>query len=745
MKTNPFLRNAVIFLLFLVPLFPLIVADNLFFPFITGKAFAFRIIVEAAFALWLILLYKDRQYAPRWNSLTILVTVFTLAALVADLLGVNAIRSLWSNNERMEGWMTIVHLWAYFILLTSMFKPANGGTKWWTRYFNMTIAVAVVISLYGIAQLAGWAAIHQGSSRLDASLGNSEYLAVYMLIHAFLAAYLAVLAWSNKKIDRVWIYSALAALFTFILFETQTRGTELGVVGGAFLACALYAIFAKSRNGVPNSRARLTNGIIAILIVLLGIGFYFGRNIPAIRSNAMVGRLASISLTDTTVASRLEYIWPMAIKGAFSSPKTAVIGWGQENFNYIFNTNYQPGMWNDEQWFDRAHNVFLDWLVDGGLVLLLLYVSFYLLSLWYIWKSSLTTAEKSVLTGLLAGYAVHNMFVFDNLSSYYLFFLFLSFVFTLRESKGFAWLEAGKRDDEVANYVVLPFALVLLLVTLYFINWRPIEANTDLIAALEGCGGQTLPTIAPWQKALGVNAYVANQEIREQLLSCADNVISSQSVDNDTKQAFFSLVNTQVEAQIAATPNDARIYTLAGGFYNDIQQWSMALPLLEKAHQLSPEKQTIDFELGLTYINTPGDAAEGVALFKAAYESDTAYPDAAVNYAAALIATGDETDAAPILAENAAWTTDNRIINAYVAEKNYAKVISIYKTLIAQNPSNVQYRVSLAAAYYADKDTYDATATINQAIKDFPLYKDQLTQVLTQIETPAPPAPSAAQ
>jgi tetratricopeptide (TPR) repeat protein/O-antigen ligase len=737
-SSNTFLKNSVIGLLFLVPIFPLIVANSYFFPFITGKAFAFRIVVELAFALWLILLYKDRKYAPRWNSMTILVTVFTFAVLIADLLGVNAIRSIWSNNERMEGWLTIVHLWAYFILLTSMFRDK----KWWPRYFNMTIAVAVIISLYGIAQMAGWAQIHQSASRLDASLGNSAYLAIYMLIHAFLAAYLAALAWQNKKIDRVCIYSALTALFTFILFETQTRGSQLGIIGGAALACFLYAIFAR---GADHKKARLINGGIVVLIILLGIGFYFGRNNSWIKGSAMFGRLASISLSDTTTISRLNYIWPMAIKGTFSSPKTAVIGYGQENFNYLFNAGYSPHMYNDEQWFDRAHNVFLDWLVDGGLVAFLLYISFYFLSIWYIWKSSMTTAEKSILTGLLAGYAVHNLFVFDNMASYYLFFLFLAFVSSMRESKGFAWLEKLSKNDEVANYVILPFAAILFVLVLYFINIRPIQANTDIIAALENCGGQqgVLPTVVLWQKALDVNAYVANQEIREQLLSCADNVISSQSIDNSTKSAFFSLVNTEVQKQVKATPNDARIYTLAGGFYNDIGQWSQAQPLLIKAHQLSPGKQAIDFELGLNYLNTASTTA-GVALFKQAYESDTTYPDAAINYAAALIATGDEADAAPLLAANPAAQTDNRIINAYVAEKNYTKVISIYKTLVAQNPSSVQDRVSLAATYYQEKDIYDAKATINQAIKDFPLYKDQLGQLLTQIENPTPAVSATA-
>ena len=741
------MKNAVVFFLFLIPIFPLVVANDLFFPFITGKAFVFRIIVEIAFALWVILLYRDRQYAPKWNWMTILVTTFTLVALVADLLGVNPIRSIWSNNERMEGWLTIVHLWAYFILLTSMFKES----KWWPRYFNMTMAVAVIISLYGIAQMAGWAQIHQSASRLDASLGNSAYLAVYMLINGFIAAYMAALSWQKKKIDRVCIYSALSALFAFILLETQTRGTVLGLIGGILLASFLYAVFARG-DGVK--RARLINGGIVALVIVLGVSFYFARNVSWIRNNDITGRLASISLSDGETTARLDYIWPMAIRGAFSSPKTAIIGWGQENFNYIFNANYSPHMYGQEQWFDRAHNVFLDWLVDGGLIALALYISLYLLSAWYIWKSSITTAEKSILTGLLAGYAVHNLFVFDNLASYFLFFIVLAFVFALRDSKDFSWLQNMKINDEAANYVVLPFAAIFLVAAIYFINIRPIQANTDLIAALEDCSGQSQvpPSVQLWQTALDVNTYVANQEIREQLLSCAENVISSQSIDNDTKEAFFDLVNTQVQKQIAATPNDARIYTLAGGFYNDIGQWSLAQPLLVKAHQLSPGKQTVDFELGLNYLNT-ASTTEGLALFKQAYESDTTYSDAAINYAAALIATGDEADAAPLLAANPSAQTDNRIINAYVAEKNYAKVISIYKTLVAQNPSSVQDRVSLAASYYTEKDIYDAKVTINQAIKDFPLYKTQLTQVLQEIEgiTPtataaetAAPAPTAA-
>ena len=54
MNINTILRRIIIGSIFLVPFIPLIVAPSMFFPFITGKNFAFRILVEIMFAFWLI-------------------------------------------------------------------------------------------------------------------------------------------------------------------------------------------------------------------------------------------------------------------------------------------------------------------------------------------------------------------------------------------------------------------------------------------------------------------------------------------------------------------------------------------------------------------------------------------------------------------------------------------------------------------------------------------------------------------
>src|SRR3989338_7390340 len=101
------LRGIVLAGIFALPFIVFIVAESLFFPFITGKNFAFRIIVEVMSGAWLALALVNPIYRPRrsWllGAFALLVTVVALA----DALGVYPFKSFWSNFERMDGWVTL--------------------------------------------------------------------------------------------------------------------------------------------------------------------------------------------------------------------------------------------------------------------------------------------------------------------------------------------------------------------------------------------------------------------------------------------------------------------------------------------------------------------------------------------------------------------------------------------------------------------------------------------------------------
>src|SRR3989344_2701519 len=70
--------------LFLIPLTPLIVTGSFFFPFITGKAFFFRILVEVAVCAWVVLALLDRAYRPRISAIGIAIVAFVSWMFVAD-------------------------------------------------------------------------------------------------------------------------------------------------------------------------------------------------------------------------------------------------------------------------------------------------------------------------------------------------------------------------------------------------------------------------------------------------------------------------------------------------------------------------------------------------------------------------------------------------------------------------------------------------------------------------------------
>ncbi|MCL5781981.1 MAG: O-antigen ligase family protein [Patescibacteria group bacterium] len=789
-------RSISIMALFLVPIVPLIVMNGFFFPFITGKAFLFRLLVEIAFGSYLILAFADAKYRPRINYITVGVTVFAFVTLIADLFGANPIRSMWSNFERMEGWITIVHLWAFFIVATSLFSGED-GKRLWHRWMYASLGVAFFIGMYGLCQILGAFEIHQGSTRVDATLGNAAYMAVYMLINIGIALYLLaerkVARW-NFKVDfgAVWPfivsffgiavlvliaslfqhfagYEGVSALylahkltfifvtfgllvftvlvlvyplyilpifFTYLLYETATRGTLLGLVGGIMLALFLYAILA----GTHNKKSRIVSASVLGGIIILGLLFWFNRNASFVQNNETLRRMASISWEDTKTQARA-YIWPMALKGWTERP---ILGWGQENFNYIFNANYDPRMWSQEQWFDRAHSVYLDWLVAGGLVGFVSYISLYVLLLLGIWKmpredhhrkSHFTMAEKVILTGLVVGYAIHNVFVFDNLASYVLFFALLAFIASIRNryNENHPVL-FGKREFSVESteYVVAPITIIAFIVLVYFFQIRPLNANTRLITALRSCQ-QTTPDATLFDSALDVGAYVANQEIREQILSCAGGIISGRQYAGPTKMSYYSLANKAIEDQIAAAPKDARMYVLGGMFMNAVGQSAQALPLLEKAHLLSPRKQTVDLELAQSYLST-GQLEKSVDLLEQAYNLDTTYDGARILLAISLVLSGQESKAHELFGDNPDIFKIEQMGAVYASIKQFDKAISIYQDLMKKDKNNINYVSGLVQVEIAAGRKWQAIEILRKAKEDFPLYKDQIEAAIKSLQ-----------
>ena len=691
---------------FLIPFIPIIVAYSFFFPFITGKNFAFRIIVELLFGGWLILILYNRSYRPRFSWLLGSIIAFVGIIAVADIFGENPLKSIWSNFERMEGLVTLVHLLLYFIVAGTVLNTE----KLWNRFLNTSVGVSVFLGFFGLLQLAGFLKINQSNVRLDATFGNATYLAIYMLFSVFITAFL-LLRWSGKSTVK-WVYGAIIFLQIFIIYYTATRGSILGLLGGILLSALLIVIFEKREKILR----KVSLGII-VAVLIIGGGFFLIKDSQFVKNSEVLARFSSISISENTVNARF-LVWNTAIKGIKERP---ILGWGQENFNFVFNKYYDPRMYAQEQWFDRVHNVVFDWLIAGGVLGFVAYASMFFMTLLYLWRKRNTyfsVSEKSVITGLLAGYTFHNLFVFDNIMSYILFFTIMAFVYwSYKESTKEIYMDnmEDNRDVGIISRIYAPIIIILVLFSVYMVNGKGILAASSLLDAISIPAGSPAQ-IGLFEKALSYNSF-GNQEIREQLTQIATRVAGS-NIGAEVKQQYFSLAGSEMQKQVSGINNDARTQIFIGTLFDAFGQYGKAQQYVERANELSPNKPAILFQLGLNTLNR-GDKEGALNIFKRAYELAPKYSQAQIFYALGAIYTNNEKLLEKILVPvyGSVIVDNNRLLQAYFNNKQLDKVLGIWKLRVKKNPNGVQNHLGLAATYLKLNQRDDAVQEIQKAIE----------------------------
>jgi len=702
--------------LFLIPFTPLIVANSFFFPFITGKAFFFRTLVEIATVAWVVLALLDKEYRPRFSWIGAAVVAFVVWMFIADLFALNVLKAFWSNFERMEGWVLLVHLLGFFFAASNVLRVE----KKWRAWFLTTLTVSLILVGYALLQLGGSLAIHQGSSRVDASFGNSAYLAIYLLFNVFIALWLAL---TEEQKWMKWSLIGLAVLEGILIFFTETRGTILGLVGALFLASLLTALTA-------GKRARQVAVGAVVLMVLITGSFYLARDSQFVQGNHVLQRISTISLNDGQTRFT---IWGIALKGVQERP---VVGWGQEGFNYVFNKYYEPSLYGQESWFDRAHNAFIDWLMAGGIPAFLLYLSLFGSALVLLWRSSeLSRPERVALTAVLAAYAFHNLFVFDNLFSYIYFFAVLALIDS-QVARPIALLESTSEMSESDGVLyALPVGAVTAIALIWFVNISNMQVASKLIVAMSPNATQGLSAnIAVFEDLLAQPPFAA-QEIREQLVSLAMNVASQTTIADADKKKVIALAVTEMKKQVDAYPQDAREHLQLAYAYRAGGDAQNARKEILAAADLSPNKEQMWIEAGAAEWDL-GNMKEAQMYFNKVYTLGAKFPELAVYAAAGNFAVGDIVAANKVLMDTYGTTVvDSDILAvAYYRTKNWKPLVGIWKLRAEKPDATPQTWFSLAAAYYVSGDKWSAVQTINEAVKRFPEAAASGAEAIKQIQ-----------
>jgi len=409
--------------LFLLTITPLIVFNGILYPFIFSKVLFIRLILTIF--IWGFLLYLikrsykveiDRSHFK--NKLFIGLIIYFGAMILSMFFGIDPYTSFWGNVERGEGLILILFLMVFLVGSLIMFRE-----KHWLTFHKLIVLVGVLLAIDVIGQSIADIGIRpQGSF-----LGNPSFVSAYQLFALFSAYVVIAKEQFLKKFPKVFVYIPVALLAMSIIVN-QTRGVLLGSVCGLIVALLLIR---KEKGFYALKRYvdfRRAGSWILLALIVLAIFSGLIKTTSTWDDFPPLNEMADSFIKDRTIQTRIiNYSISLdSINPANVGLKRFLFGWGGNNYQYAHNEFYNPQIQKySSEWFDRAHNGFLDQLVMYGLIGLLAYLYLW----WSLWKrlyrgwfnAGFSETKRGIAMAgifLVVSYLVQISFLFDQISIY---------------------------------------------------------------------------------------------------------------------------------------------------------------------------------------------------------------------------------------------------------------------------------------------------------------------------------------
>jgi tetratricopeptide (TPR) repeat protein len=484
-------------------------------------------------------------------------------------------------------------------------------------------------------------------------------------------------------------------------------------LGLGFLAFALlYSSAHKSKTG-----RKVLLGLVALLVLFVAFGLMF-RDSDLVKNSGYLTRLTDFSLKTYTVQTRF-WAWEAGFKGWKESFKTILLGWGPENFNIPFSKHFNPNFFRgigSETLFDRAHNQFIEVLVTMGLIGFTTYLSIYYFAFRNLWSNLNNVKYKHYAIGLiplLIAYIIHNSFIFDTSSNFYVFFLIVGFIFYLsQENNGSS--QTKPHQGRLSGGVWISGALIMAVVTgvfIYYFNILPSKANYATTRAItRSWGGDFNGAVEKFKEAVGYNVpgkYEYRNRFAQFVLEYANSRPVTPEIESALRAAalevqknidenepdylpylYMSRLHISLGKGNPASPDNdraleyslkaldlsktfVRTYYEIGQVYLNKEEIDKAAEYFRKAAELNPDVGLSQWYLGIVEVER-GRVSEGLRIIEDAIASGRYSPT--------------ESDL-------------NRMINIYLEQKNIAGVKWALESLVQSKPANPQYHASLATLY----------------------------------------------
>jgi len=590
---------------------PLVVYRYSFFPFVTPKTIYFRILVEIMLAAYLFLMLLFPRYRPKSNIILISILIFIFVLILTSISGINFERSFWSTYERMTGIFTFLHLLAFFVILTSTFKERGD----WEKILFVSVLVGIIIC-FGVLTSTGL------SSRGGGTIGNTSFLAAYLLFDIFFALVLFL----QQKSSFLRVFSGVSLLFLVPTLLTSTaRGAIVAFWSGLFLILLGYLIFSKKKK-LKKAGTYLIFCLVILSIIALIVQPSFLKNRVEKVLKDMKPRFV---------------VWEKGWKGFLEKP---IFGWGPENFNVVFTKFFNPCVFlsecGGEIWFDRVHNIVLDTLVNSGIVGLLSHLLVFAVSIFALFKICFKKEENMIpcllMAVLLIIYFAQNLLVFDMISSYTVFFLSLGFVSFLIDEEKYSFPDSAEEPpsfirEGLGRNIIFGLIISLTILILYFGNIQPFSSATNVVEIIIASDNLEEMTMT-YKKSL--NTLMQKYEIREQFSLKLHQAAFNPQNNKETIRLAFQIGEEQMEESIKVNSLDFRPHLFLGRLYFSDYRFSLdrekldsAEQIFEKAIELSPTNQQGYWHLAEVKL-AKGEKQASFDLFGKAIELEPRMPKA---------------------------------------------------------------------------------------------------------------------
>src|SRR6056297_2322088 len=130
-EKEPFLVKLIRYSVFAALLSPLVVSTKYYFPFVGPKALFFMAFAEIIFFAWALLITKYKRYRTKKSWILAIFFIFLIVMTLSTVMGADFSRSFWSKFERMTGLLMWLHVFGFFLAVSSTFKKVSD----WKKFF----------------------------------------------------------------------------------------------------------------------------------------------------------------------------------------------------------------------------------------------------------------------------------------------------------------------------------------------------------------------------------------------------------------------------------------------------------------------------------------------------------------------------------------------------------------------------------------------------------------------------------